>query len=159
MSPVGNDSALCAKRLPITSPYRASRRALHSASWQATHGLKSALALAAILVAGHTELSVRIPAQSMRTKQSRPTLVSSLDRSPVPYVSPYQPVNLLPRLELRRNNRHPFTNTIRKDALCANIFYDPVVTRLDKVVRNVAAAPNIWRRASGPSSKIIAKAP
>jgi hypothetical protein len=68
------------------------------------HGLKTAPAVATILVTDHSQLSVRIPAQSMRAKQAPPSLVDRFDWFPPLYRSPHQPVNLFNRLELSLNN-------------------------------------------------------
>ena len=56
-----------------------------------------------ILITDHTQLPARIPAQSMWTKQSQPSLTSSFDWLPPLYRNPHQTVNLLDRLELRLN--------------------------------------------------------
>jgi hypothetical protein len=69
-------------------------------------GLESALAFAAVLVAQCAELPFPIAAQSVRTKQSMPALVVGFDWLFIRHGSPDQPINLLHRLDLRRDNPH-----------------------------------------------------
>ena len=64
----------------------------------------SAPALAAILVAEYAKLPFPIAAQSVRTKQSIPTLVVGLDWLFVCHGRPDQTINLLYRLDLRPDN-------------------------------------------------------
>jgi hypothetical protein len=45
-------------------------------------------------------------AQSVRTKQSKPALLSRFDRLFIRHSSPHHPVNLLHRLDLRLDNAH-----------------------------------------------------
>src|ERR1700739_1397697 len=71
-----------------------------------THRVESALAFATVLITEHAKPSFAIAAQSVRTKQSKPPLISRFDRLLVRPSSPHHPVNLLHRLDLRLNNTH-----------------------------------------------------
>jgi hypothetical protein len=58
------------------------------------------------LITEHAKLSFTVPTKSVRTEQSGSPLITGLDRLLVRHGSPYQPVNVLPRLNLRPNNTH-----------------------------------------------------
>jgi hypothetical protein len=71
-----------------------------------TYRPQSTLALATILITEHARLSQTIAAQPMRIKQPRKLFVDRADRTLVRYRLPNQPVHVLHRLDLRRNDTH-----------------------------------------------------
>ena len=68
--------------------------------------LKSAFAFSAVLIAQHTQFTFFIPAQPVRAKQPRTSMIAGRNRVPVRHGSPDQLVNLFDRLNLRPDNTH-----------------------------------------------------
>jgi len=71
-----------------------------------TRQLEPTIALAALLVAQHPQVSPLIPPQSAWTKQASTPLVIRFHRPFACNGGPDQPINVLNRLDLRRDNTH-----------------------------------------------------
>src|ERR1700756_1446233 len=110
-----------------------------------THRVESALAFATVLITEHAKPSFAIAAQSVRTKQSKPALISRFDRLLVRHSSPHHPVNLLHRLDLRLNNTHLklTLNHLTDLSSTVPIFYDPVVLVVSPSARFLAGRASL----------------
>ena len=74
-----------------------------------TGRLESAFAFSAVLIAQYTHFAFFIPAQPVRAKQPRESVIAGRNRAPLRHGSPDQPINILYGLDLRLNNTHIFT--------------------------------------------------
>ena len=77
-----------------------------------TRWLKSAFAFSAVLIAQYTQFAFLVPAQPVRAKQPRKSVVDGGNRVPARHSSPDQPVNLFHCLDLRLNNTHGIEHEI-----------------------------------------------
>ena len=73
-----------------------------------TRRLKTAFAFSAVLIAQHTQFVFLVPAQPVRAKQPRQSVIAGSNRVPIRYSSPEQTINLFHDLDLRLNNTHDF---------------------------------------------------
>jgi hypothetical protein len=94
-----------------------------------TGRLKSAFAFSAVLVAQHTHFAFLVPAQPVRAKQPRESVIAGGNRTLARHGGPDQPVNLFHCLDLRLNNT-PDSHVNASQGVSSNrvpAFYDPVV--------------------------------
>ena len=69
--------------------------------------MQSATTFSSVLIAQHTDVALMIPAQPVRAEPSIMTVVDGSKRTLAHYGRPDQSINVLDRLDLGLNNRHP----------------------------------------------------
>jgi hypothetical protein len=86
-------------------------------------------AFSSVLIAQHTQFAFLVPAQPVRAKQPRTSLITGRNRAPVRHGSPDQLVNLFYCLNLRPDNTHRLNLVHLELSSMDRPLYDPVVLR------------------------------